>query len=45
VEIEGVRVMGWMPKLDLKKIRIGMKMKASPQVLPDGNVTIVFVPT
>ncbi len=44
VEIEGVRVMGWMPKLDLKKIRIGMKMKASPQVLPDGNVTIVFAP-
>jgi uncharacterized OB-fold protein len=39
---EGFRIMGWMPKIDLKKIRVGMKMKASAQVLPDGKVTIVL---
>jgi uncharacterized OB-fold protein len=45
LEVEGgLRVMGWMPKIDLKKIRIGMKLKASPQILPDGKVTIVFEP-
>jgi uncharacterized OB-fold protein len=43
LEVEGgLRIMGWMPKIDLKKIRIGMKLKASPQVLPDGKVTIVL---
>ena len=43
LEVEdGLRVMGWMPKMDLKRIRVGMKMKASPQVLPDGKVTIVL---
>jgi len=38
-------VMGWIPKVDLKKIHVGMKMRASPQVLPDGRITIVLVPT
>ncbi len=43
VEVEGrLRIMGWMPKIDLKKIRVGMKLRASPQILPDGKVTIVF---
>jgi uncharacterized OB-fold protein len=43
VEVEGgLRIMGWMPKIDLKKVKIGMKLKASPQVLPDGKVTIVL---
>jgi len=41
---EGLRIMGWMPKIDLKRIKIGMKMKASPQILPDGKVTIVLEP-
>ena len=40
----GLKVMGWMPKLDLKKIKVGMKMKASPQILPDGKVTIILEP-
>jgi hypothetical protein len=31
-----------MPKIDLKKIKIGMKLKAVPQVLLDGKVTIVL---
>jgi hypothetical protein len=43
VEVEkGLRVMGWMPKMELKKIRVGMKLKAIPQTLPDGKVTIIF---
>jgi uncharacterized OB-fold protein len=40
----GLRVMGWIPKMDVKKIKIGMKMKASPFTLPDGKITIVFEP-
>jgi len=43
IEIEdGLRIMGWMPKIDFIKIRIGMKLKASPQILPDGKVTIIL---
>jgi uncharacterized OB-fold protein len=43
VEVEdGLRVMGWMPKIDIRKIKIGMKLKASPQILPDGKITIVL---
>ena len=41
---EGVNLMGWIPKIDIKKIKVGMRMKASPQILPDGKVTIVFEP-
>jgi uncharacterized OB-fold protein len=43
LEVEdGLRIMGWMPKIDLKKIRVGMKLKALPQILLNGKVTIVF---
>lgn len=43
LEVEdGLRIMGWMPKIDLKKIRVGMKLKASPQILLDGKVTIIL---
>ena len=43
LEVEdGLRIMGWMPKTDVKKIRVGMRMKASPQVLLDGKVTIIL---
>jgi uncharacterized OB-fold protein len=41
---EGLRIMGWIPKVDLKKIQVGMKMKASPQTLADGKITIVLEP-
>jgi hypothetical protein len=45
IEVEkGLVIMGWIPKMDVKKIKVGMKMKASPQILPDGKVTIVFEP-
>ena len=43
LEVEGdLRIMGWMPKIDLKKIKVGMNLKATPQILPDGKVTIVL---
>jgi uncharacterized OB-fold protein len=46
LEVEGgLRVMGWIPKVDLKKIRVGMKMRAFPQTLPDGRITVVLEPT
>jgi len=41
---KGLTIMGWIPKVDIKKIRIGMKMKASPFTLPDGKITIVLEP-
>jgi uncharacterized OB-fold protein len=43
IEVEdGLKLMGWMPKIDPKKIKIGLKLKALPQILPDGKVTIVL---
>jgi uncharacterized OB-fold protein len=45
IEVEdGLRVMGWIPKTDLSKLRVGMKMKASAAGLPDGKITIVLEP-
>jgi uncharacterized OB-fold protein len=41
LEVEGgLRIMGWIPKVDLKEIKVGMKMKASPQTLPDGTIIL-----
>jgi uncharacterized protein len=43
LEVEdNLRIMGWMPKIDVKKIRVGMRMKASSHILPDGKVTIIL---
>ena len=43
LEVEGgLKIMGWIPKVDIKKIKVGMKMKASPFTLPDGKLTIVW---
>jgi uncharacterized OB-fold protein len=45
LEVEnGLKIMGWIPKVDEKKIKVGMKMKASPQFLHDGKITIVLEP-
>lgn len=45
VEVEdGLRVMGWIPKGDVRKLRIGMKMRTVPSTLPDGRVTITLEP-
>ena len=41
---KGLPIMGWIPKMDVKKIKVGMKMKASSFVLPGGNITIVLEP-
>jgi uncharacterized OB-fold protein len=43
LEVEdGLRIMGWMPKIDLKEIRIGMKLRALPYILPENKVTIIL---
>ncbi len=45
IEVEkGLRIMGWIPNIDIKKIKVGMKMKASPFTLPDGKLTIILEP-
>jgi uncharacterized OB-fold protein len=45
IEVEGgLKIMGWIPKVDIKKIKVGMRMKASPFTLPDGKLTIVLEP-
>ena len=45
LKVEGeLKIMGWIPKVDLKKIKVGMKMKASPFTLPDGKLTIILEP-
>ena len=40
----GLKIMGWIPKSDIKKIKVGMKMKASSFTLPDGKLTIILEP-
>jgi uncharacterized OB-fold protein len=45
LEVEDkLRIMGWIPKVELKKIKIGMRMKASPFRLQDGRITIILEP-
>ncbi len=45
IEVEGgLKIMGWIPKMDVKKIKVGMKLKASSFTLPDGKLTIVLEP-
>jgi uncharacterized OB-fold protein len=45
LEVEdGLKIMGWIPRMDVKKIKVGMKMKASPNILPNGKITIVMEP-
>ena len=45
IEVEGgLKIMGWIPKVDVKKIKVGMKLKASSFTLPDGKLTIVLEP-
>lgn len=39
---EGIRIMGWIPKTMAGDLKVGDRMKASPQVLDDGRVTIVL---
>ena len=39
---EGIRIMGWIPKVSTNDLKVGERMKASPQELDDGRVTIVL---
>ena len=39
---EGIRIMGWIPERSASDLKVGDRMKASPQVLDDGRVTIVL---
>ncbi|MFH0811235.1 MAG: Zn-ribbon domain-containing OB-fold protein [Pseudomonadota bacterium] len=43
IEVEdGLRVMGWMPKMSLNEIKIGMPLRITAEILEDGKVVIVF---
>jgi uncharacterized OB-fold protein len=45
IKVEGgLKIMGWIPKMDVRKIKVGMKMKASSFTLPDGKITIILEP-
>jgi uncharacterized OB-fold protein len=39
---EGIRIMGWLPKRSADDLMVGERMKATPQILDDGRVTIVL---
>jgi len=39
---EGIRIMGWLPERSSDDLMVGERMKATPQVLDDGRVTIVL---
>lgn len=45
IEVEDkLRIMGWIPKVNTERIKVGMKMKASPFCLPGGKITIILEP-
>jgi len=39
---QGIRIMGWIPKVSVDALEVGEPMRVSPHVLDDGRVTIVF---
>ena len=39
---EGMRIMGWIRNVSAHDLTVGTHMKAMPQVLDDGKVTIVL---
>lgn len=40
----GLRAMGWIPNVNPKDIRVGIVLKAEPQTLPGGRITIYLNP-
>jgi hypothetical protein len=40
----GLRVTGWMPNIKPQDIKVGINLRATPQVLPNGKVTITLEP-
>jgi uncharacterized OB-fold protein len=45
LEVEdGLRIMGWIPNVDPKDLRVGVPLQATPHTLADGKVTIILEP-
>ncbi len=45
VEVDGgLRVMGWIPDVDLKTLKVGEMFDIQPRTLKNGQVTIVLSP-
>jgi uncharacterized OB-fold protein len=42
---DGLRIMGWIPDIEINDIRVGMSMRATPKILDDGRATIILEPT
>jgi uncharacterized OB-fold protein len=46
LEVEdGLKIMGWIPNVDRKDLRVGMHLQALPHTLEDGKVTIILDPS
>jgi uncharacterized OB-fold protein len=41
---EGVKVLAWLTGFKLSQVRVGMKVKLTAKVTPEGNPTYEFVP-
>lgn len=45
IEVEdGLRIMGWIPNVEPKDLRVGMPLQGTPHTLTDGKVTIILEP-
>ena len=45
IEVEDqLRIMGWIPNVDPKDLRVGVPLQATPHTLADGKVTIILEP-
>jgi len=42
---DGVCVMGWLEDVELKDVKVGMKLEMSTKKLPDGFLVITFKPS
>jgi uncharacterized OB-fold protein len=41
---EGVKVMGWLEDMDLNVAKVGMSVKITAKIMPDGFPAIIFKP-
>ncbi|MEM3577038.1 MAG: Zn-ribbon domain-containing OB-fold protein [Candidatus Bathyarchaeia archaeon] len=41
---EGVKVLAWLTGFKLSQVKVGMKVKLTAKVTPEGNLTYEFVP-
>ncbi len=42
---EGVKVLAWLTGFSLSQVKVGMKVKLTAKVSPEGNLTYEFAPT